>query len=189
MGTLMKKMRTIGMVSETALEDEWQRRASAAAIEAARGIVQVGGPLPPGTPIGRLSDTEWGWALAAMLFAWIRTRAEQAAAEQLDTEQTIRLTGLDPEPWDAGAVAAILPELASTCAIDWSQPLAAWPRDTMIEFLLIAMRLIRKATIARDLSDKGVTRQSNASVIARQANAAAGGPLIAPGDPDDEIGI
>jgi hypothetical protein len=184
----MKKVRTIGVVSDTALEDEWQRRATAAAIEAARGVVQMDGPIPPGTPIGRLSDTEWGWVLAAMLFAWISKRAEQAACEQLDTEQTIRLTALDPEPWDAGAVAAILPELAST-SFDWSQPITAWPRDTMIEFLLIAMRLIRKAMIARDLSDKGVTRQSNASVIARRANAASGGPLMTPDEWNDEIGI
>jgi len=176
------------MVAETALEDEWQRRATAAAIEAARGVVQMDGPIPPGTPIGRLADTEWGWVLAAMLFAWIRTRAEQASCEQLDTEQTIRLTALDPEPWDAGAVAAILPELAST-SFDWSQPITAWPKDTMIEFLLTAMRLIRKATIARDLSDNGITRRAGASTIARQANAAAGGPLMTPDEWNDEIGI
>jgi hypothetical protein len=189
MGALMKKSGTIGTISPSALEDEWQRRATAAAIEAARNVVTLGGPVPPGTPVGRLNDTELGWVLAAMLFAWIRTRAEQAATEQLDIEQTIRLTGLDPEPWDAGAVAAILPELASVCAIDWSQPLAAWPRDTMIEFLLTAMRLIRKAMIARDLSDKGVTRASSASVIARQTNAAAGGPLMTADEWNDEIGI
>jgi hypothetical protein len=188
MGTLMRKLRAIGMVSETALEDEWQRRATAAAIEAARGVVQMDGPIPPGTPIGRLADTEWGWVLAAMLFAWIRTRAEQASCEQLDTEQTIRLTALDPEPWDAGAVAAILPELAST-SFDWSQPITAWPKDTMIEFLLTAMRLIRKANIARDLSDKGVTRASSASTIARQTNAAAGGPLMTADEWNDELGI
>jgi hypothetical protein len=190
MGTLMKKPRTIGMVSPSALEDEWQRRATAAAIEAARGVVKLDGPIPPGTPIGRLSDTEWGWILAAMLFAWISKRAEQAAAEQLDTEQTIRLTGLGPEPWDAGAVVAILPELAAACGgIDWAQPLTAWARDAMVEFLLTAMRLIRKATIARDLSDKGVSHQSNASTIARQANAAAGGPLMTADEWNDELGI
>jgi hypothetical protein len=190
MGTLMKKMRTVGQVSPSALEDEWQRRATAAAIEAARGVVKMGGPIPPGTPIGRLSDTEWGWILAAMLFAWVGTRAEQAAAEQLDTEQAIRLTALDPEPWDAGAVAAILPQLADACSgLDWSKPLTAWPRDIMVEFLLTAMRLIRRATIARDLSDKGVTRQSSASAIARQANAAAGGPLMTADEWNDEIGI
>jgi len=52
----------------------------------------------------------------------------------------------------------------------------------MAEFLLKAMHLIRKAMLARDLSDKGITRRSNASVIARQTNAAAGGPLLAPGE-------
>jgi len=184
----MRTIRTVGMVSETALEDEWLRRATAAAIEAARGVITLGGPVPPATPVGRLNDTELGWVLAAMLFAWISKRAEQAACEQLDTEQTIRMTGLDPEPWDAGCVAAILPELAST-SFDWSQPITAWPKDTMVEFLLTAMRLIRKATIARDLSDKGISRQSNASVIARQTNAAAGGPLMTPDEWNDEIGI
>jgi hypothetical protein len=59
----------------------------------------------------------------------------------------------------------------------------------MIEFLLTAMRLIRKATIARDLSAKGVTRQASASTIARQANAAAGGPLMTPDEWNDEIGL
>jgi len=184
----MRTTRTVGMVSETALEDEWLRRATAAAIEAARGVITLGGPIPPATPVGRLNDTELGWVLAAMLFAWIRTRAEQATAEQLDTEQTIRLTGLDPEPWDAGAVAAILPELAST-SFDGSQPITAWPKDVMIEFLLTAMRLIRKARIARDLSDKGVSRQAGASTIARQANAASGGPLMTPDEWNDEIGL
>src|SRR6516225_9866873 len=88
----MRKARTIGMVSETALEDEWQRRATAAAIEAARGVIAPDGPIPPTTPIGRLSDGEWGWVVAAVLFGWIRVRAEQATAEQLDTEQCIHVT-------------------------------------------------------------------------------------------------
>jgi hypothetical protein len=186
----MKKARTIGQVSPSALEDAWQRRATAAAIEAARGIVQRDGPIPPATPIGRLSDTEWGWVLAAMLFAWIGRRAEQAAAEQLDTEQCIRMTVLDPQPWDAGAVAAILPELADACSgLDWAKPLTAWSRDNIVEFLLKAMPLIRKAMIARDLSDRGISRRSSAATIARQANAAAGGPLMTPDELNDEIGI
>jgi len=186
----MKEARTVGEISISALEDVWQRMATAAAIAAARRIVQVDGPIPPGTPIGRLSDTEWGWVLAAMLFAWISTRAEQATAEQLDTELTIRMVALDPQPWDAGTVAAILPDLADACSgIDWSKPLTAWPKNDIIEFLLKAMPLIRKAMIARDLSDKGITRQSSAATVARQTNAAAGGPLIAPGDPNDEIDL
>src|SRR5262245_41699801 len=190
MGAMMKKVRAIGEVSISALEDEWQRRATADAVAAARGVVELDGPIPLGTPIGRLSDTEWRWIVAAILFAWIGARAQQAAAEQLDTERVIRMTALDPQPWDAGAVAAILPELADACAgiIDWSQPLAQWPRDTMIEFLLKAMPLIRKAMIARDFSDKGVTRKSNTSTIARQANAATGGPLMTPDEWNDELG-
>ena len=50
----------------------------------------------------------------------------------------------------------------------------------MVEFLLAAHALIRKAVIARDLSESGITRKSSASTIARQANAAAGGPLMTP---------
>jgi hypothetical protein len=188
MGVMKGMSHTIGQVSLSALENDWQRRATVVAITGARGVVQAGGPISPGTPIGRLSDVEWGWIVAAVLFGWIQTRAEQAAAEQLDTERTIRMTALDPEPWDAGAVAAILPDLASACEhIDLSKPLPDWPRDTVVEFLLTAMPLIRKAMIARDLSGRGVTQKSSAATVARQANAAAGGPLMAPDELNDEI--
>jgi hypothetical protein len=182
------QMRKVGLVAESAIEDAWQRQATAAAIAAARGVVKHDGPIPPGTPIGRLSDIQWGWIVAAILFAWISIRAEQATTEQLDTERTIRMTALDPQPWDAGAVATILPELAAACPdIDWTQPLGAWPRETMVEFLLVAMQLIRKAMIARDISETGITQKSSADMIARQANAAAGGPLMTPDELNDEI--
>jgi hypothetical protein len=92
----MKRTRTIGQVSLSALEDEWQRRATAVAIADARAVIQADGPIPPNTPIGRLSDIEWGWILAAVLFGWIKTRAEQAAVEQLDTELTVRMTWRAP---------------------------------------------------------------------------------------------
>ena len=105
-------------------------------------------------------------------------RAEQATAENLDAERTIRASALDPDPWDAGAVRAILPDLADACPdIDWSLPLASWSKETITEFLLTALRLIRAAMLARDLSEQGITRKTGASTIARQANAAAGGPL------------
>jgi len=188
MGAMRKIRNPIGQVSLSAIEDQWQRDATAAAIAAARGVVQVDGPIPPGTPIGRLSDSEWSWIVAGVLFAWISKRAEQAAAEQLDTEQTIRMTALDPQPWDAGAVAAILPDLADACSgLDWSKPLAAWSHEDIIALLLKAMPLICNAMIARDFSD--ISRKSSAATIARQANAAAGGPLMTPGELNDEIGI
>jgi hypothetical protein len=186
---MTQRVRKIGLVAESAIEDAWQRQATAAAIAAARGVVKLDGPIPPGTPIGRLGEIEWGWIVAAILFGWISTRAEQAAGEQLDAEQTIRMTGLDPDPWDAGAVAATLSELADTPGIDWLKPFTEWPRETMVEFLTAALALIRKAVIARDLSHKGITRQSSASTLARQANAAAGGPLMTPDELDDPIGL
>jgi hypothetical protein len=147
-------------------EDEWQRRATAAAIAAARKVVAgqapppIGtGKLPGSTPISRLSDVEWGWIVAAVIFGWITARAEQATAEGLDTELTIRTTGFAPDPWDGGAVATILPELADTPGIDWAKPLAEWPRDDMVAFLTAALGLIRKATIARDIGGGTITRK------------------------------
>ena len=96
------------------------------------------------------------------------------------------MTGLEPDPWDAGAVAAILPELADACPdIDWSQPLAAWPRETMVEFLLAALRAHPQGRDRARPQREGITRQSSASTIARQANAAAGGPLMTPDELDD----
>jgi hypothetical protein len=160
-------------MTSSAVEDDWQRRASDAAVAAARNIVLGDdAAVNKNAPVGRLSDVEWGWIVAAILFAWISARAEQAATEELDTEQAIRLTGLDPNPWDAGAIAAILPELARCRGIDWSKPLSDWPRETMIEFLLEALRLVRRGMIARDLGD-GITRKST---IAHHADTAAGEP-------------
>src|SRR5262245_22249653 len=110
-------------------EDQWQERATAAAIAAARKLVTEDTTINKNAPVGRLGDVEWGWIIAAILFAWISTRAEQAAVQELDTEQCIRMTGLDRNPWDAGAIAAILPEVADV-KVDWSKPLCEWPRET-----------------------------------------------------------
>ena len=43
--------------------------------------------------------------------------------------------------------------------------------------------------IARDVSESGITRKSGAATIARQANAAAGGPLMTPNELNDEISL
>ena len=114
----MAKQRTIGIPTADSIDDIWQRRATAAAIAAVRQVID-GGAIPQAAPVGRLTDIELGWLITAGLFAWIRTRAEQATAEGWDTEQTLRTTALDPEPWDAGAVAYVLPELAKLDGIDW----------------------------------------------------------------------
>jgi hypothetical protein len=138
-------------------ENEWLDRATAAAIAAARRVVTRDQVIPISTPIGRLSDVEWGWIVSSIIFAWIGVRAEQATVEGLDVEQSIR-TGVSPDPWDAGAVAAILPKLADAVAIDWSKPLSDWPRETMVQFLSTALGLVGEALAARDRNSAGVTR-------------------------------
>lgn len=183
----MRRCWQIKVPSAAAMEDAWQRRATEAAIAAVRDVTRPGGAIPPGAPVGRLSDTELGWIVAAVLFAWISSRAQQATSEGLDIESTIRATGHELDPWDAGAVAIILPELAEISEIDWSKPLSAWPRETMVEFLMTAFNLIRKAVMARDLGGGTITRHSSASVIARQANAAAGGPLMTSNELNDPV--
>jgi hypothetical protein len=134
-----------------AVEDEWQRRATAAAIESARKL--LGGTIPLGTPVGNLSDYELGWIVMTGICAWISKRAEQASAEGFNlavVEEAIRSTGQSPEPWLGGAVATILPDLADVPGIDWTLPLNDWSRDIMVHFLCAAFDLIRQAVAARD---------------------------------------
>jgi hypothetical protein len=143
MGTLI-----VGELSKK--EDAWQAKATEAAIAAARKIALNSSGLPPMTPVGRLSDLQWGWLVTAAIFGWIQTRCEQAIAEGLDQEEAVRLTGLSPSPCEVAVVRSILPTLADQAAIDWSQPLEACSKDIMVNFLLLAWRLITAAEIARD---------------------------------------
>jgi hypothetical protein len=143
----------------TRRENEWQDRATAAAIAAARRVVLGDAAvIPMNTPIGRLSDTEWGWIATAVIFAWISVRAEQAASVEVDVEKMIR-AGFNPDPWDFGAIASILPKLADHSAdVDWTKPLAEWPRETMVQFLQTALALVRYAIACRDNGGCGITR-------------------------------
>jgi hypothetical protein len=135
----------------TEKEDAWQAKATAAAVAGARKIVALNGAsIPMMTPVGRLSDLQWGWVVTAAIFGWIKTRCEQAIEEGLDQEEAVRLTGLNPSPCDVATIASILPMLADKAAIDWALPLQAWSKDQMTNFLLMAMRLIDAAEIARD---------------------------------------
>jgi len=116
-------------------------------------------------PVGRLSDVEWGWIVTSAIFAWIATHAQQATTEGLDVERCIRMSMLDPNPWDAGMVATILPKLADAPGVDWSKPLAEWSCEQMISFLLAALSLIREATTARDLGGGSITRKSKTNSL------------------------
>ena len=100
-------------------------------------------------PVGRLLDSEWGWIVAAVIFGWVKVRAEQAAVEGLNDEETVIDTALTPNPCDVGKIHAMLPKLAETAAVDWSLPLSAWSKDVMTSFLLLAQQLMDKAEVAR----------------------------------------
>ena len=186
---IMATKRKIGAPTPRALDDIWQRRATAAAIVAVREMIRDGDAIPPATPASQLCDLELGWLIAASLFAWIKTRAEQATAEGWDTEMTLRITGLDPQPWDAGAVESILPELGALPDVDWSKPITSWPKDQMVSFLLEALRLINAAMIARDVGGGITTKGKSLEEMQRVAAAEAGGPLMTPDELNDPIGF
>jgi hypothetical protein len=137
----------MGAISEH--EDDWQAKATAAAIAEARKVATGSGPLV-NTPVGRLSDLQWGWIFAGALFGWITTRYRQAVAEGWDQEEAVQLAGFSPSPADVAVVKSILPMLADQAGIDWSQPLATWSKDAMTDFVLLAWQLIRKADAARE---------------------------------------
>ena len=173
--------------AKASLDDMFQRRATAAAIVAMRELINAGGTFPPATPVSRLSDIELGWLAAAPLFAWIKSRSEQAVAEGWDMEETLRSTSLDPQPWDAGAVETILPDLGNLQGVDWSKPIISWPKDQMVKFLLQAMKLIHAAMIARDIGGGITTKRKSLDEMQRTASAEAGGPLMNPDEMKNEI--
>jgi hypothetical protein len=148
----------------TEREDEWQRRATAAAVAGVRKLTHgKDAVINENMPVGKLNDWQVGWIVAEVLFSWIAVRAEQAASEGLDAERVIRATAYD-RAWDAGAIAAILPQLAEA-SFDWQQPFFTWPRSTMVEFLMEALKLTQTAVIARDFSGRSITRKSSADKL------------------------
>jgi hypothetical protein len=131
-------------------EDDWQAKATAAAVAEARKIVAATGALAK-TPAGRLSDQEWGWIIAAVIFSWITIRHQQAIAEGLGTEEAMRLlNGYSPSPCDVAITRSILPTLADQASIDWEKPLSAWSRDEMTSFVLRAWKLLGTAAAVFD---------------------------------------
>jgi hypothetical protein len=164
----MKERVKFRTLSSTAIEDVWLRRATAAAIENARAVITAD-TVPPNTPIGRLSDVEWGWIANAVLFGWIQTRAEQATKNGIGIEEAVRATNLWPDPWDVGAIASILPELANS-EVDWSKPLTAFSRDEMITLLASVLTLIRKVMIDRDRGQERITRHMPDGVTRQTAS-------------------
>jgi hypothetical protein len=142
------------MTMGTPTEKEWLDKATAAAVAGARRVA------PKGKVTDRLDDQEWGWIVAAVIVGWIQIRVQQAIAEGRDAEEVARWTAFSPDPCDVAVVHSILPTLADKADIDWSQPLAAWPKDMMTRFLLLAWRLIGETETVRDHGPGRILKKS-----------------------------
>jgi hypothetical protein len=140
-------------------EDEWLSKATADAIGGVRKIIAAAEPSIANVPVGRLSETELGWICMAAICGWISSRSEQAISEGGAIEQAILSTGRNPDPCDVAVVTSILPELAATAGVDWSQSLSAWSKNVMTNFLLLAWRLLDQARTARDVGSGKIVKK------------------------------
>lgn len=169
------------------IEADWQARATQSAIDAAKAVISDG--INGRAMISSLSDIEWGWIAAASIFAWIKTKAEQAVEEGVSAEIPIRtMTHRDPAPWEAGAISTILPSLGNLEGVDWSKPVGEWSKDQIVSFAWQIYRLSDGAIQARNdgAADKIVQRLSQPQ-MERENSAAHGGPLMDRKELDDDI--
>jgi hypothetical protein len=151
------------------LEDDWQAKAMASAIAEVRKIAQGSGLQLANTPVGKLSDQQWGWLITAATFGWITTRCQQAIAEGIDQEEAVRMIELSPSPGDVAVIRSILPTLADQVKIDWARPLADWSKDEMTGFLLQAWLLANDAdTVLADGASPKILHKKPAPLVASE---------------------
>lgn len=170
------------------IEADWDQKATQSAIDAARAVVSGEG-INARAQVSSLSEIEWGWIVAAAIFGWIKTKAEQAVAKGRGYDDAIRtMATRDPQPWEAGAVGTILPALGNIQNVDWSKPVGDWSKDQIVGFAWQIYKLADNALAARDegANDKIVQRLSQPQ-MERENSAAHGGPLVARGELDDDI--
>jgi hypothetical protein len=97
------KMKENPMGELTKRENEWLDKATAAAVAGARKIAASRAQIH----VGRLTDHEWSMIVSGAIFGWIEVRVQQAIAEGLDQEQTVRLTKPAKPPPMAGRKPAV----------------------------------------------------------------------------------
>ncbi|WP_155255191.1 hypothetical protein [Bradyrhizobium elkanii] len=166
-------------------DDEWQVRATESAIAACRDLLKGG--INSRATLASLGNIEWGWIAAASVFAWIKVRAEQAVAEGISPEVTIRtMSHQVPGPWEAGAIESILPALGDIKGVDWSKPVGFWSKQEIIRFAFHINILVNKALAARDKAQVGAIVTSNKDTVERLHSAANGGPLMSHAEIHDE---
>ena len=170
------------------IEADWDAKATQSAVDAARAVVSGEGINARAT-IGSLSDIEWGWIAAASIFAWIKTKSEQAVEEGTSYELPIRtMKSRDPQPWEAGAIATILPALGNMQNVDWSKPVGDWSKDQIVSFAWQIHKLCLAALAARDEgSGDKIVRRLNQPEAEREFSALHGEPLLARGELNDDI--
>jgi hypothetical protein len=139
-------------------EDDWQRRAIDAAVAASRRAIAEFGPAMR-TPLDKTSDLQLGWVIVPAIMEWVTKRCEQAVKEGRSREEAVRTFGTDPSPADVAAARSVLTDLADLAKVDWEQPLSAWPKPTMVDFVLLAWKLMNQAEAARD-AGPGIIQQS-----------------------------
>lgn len=170
------------------IETDWEAKATQSAIDAAREVIGANG-INGRAMISSLSELEWGWICAASIFAWIKTKSEQATIDGIGYDIPIRtMTHREPAPWEAGAVSTILPALGELQGVDWSKPIGEWSKDAIVSFAWQIHKLTDAALASRDegASDKIVQKLSRAE-MEREMSAANGGPLLARGELNDDI--
>jgi hypothetical protein len=159
-------------------EDDWQREATASAVASVRRVV-ASGALNGRVQVANLSDIEWGWIACAAIFGWIETKARQAVDEGQGVEATIRaMHDRDPEPWEAGAVATILPGLANIKGLDWNLPVASWSKEQIVSFAWAVHRLTDAAIAARNEGAQDKIVRFTRDIAEREHSAANKGPLM-----------
>jgi hypothetical protein len=170
------------------IENEWMAKATRSAIDAAREVIGEHG-VNGRAMISSLSELEWGWIACAAVFAWIRTKSEQAVAEGVGFDQAIRaMPNRMPQPWDAGTVTAILPALGELNGIDWDKPIGEWSKQQMVSFLWQSHVLVEQALLARDEgAECKITVNSSQAKAERELSARNGGSLLARKEMNDDI--
>lgn len=169
------------------VEADWDVKATQSAIDAAKAVVSGDG-INSRAMISSLSDLEWGWIAAAAIFAWIKTKSQQAVEEGTSYDLPIRaMTNRDPAPWEVGAVETILPALGNL-NLPWEKPIGEWPKPTITSFAWHIHRLSTSALAARD-EGAGCTiaRRLSQNQTERELSSAQGGTLLARTELNDDI--
>lgn len=158
-------------------DDQSIKRSTEAAIASVRSML-ASGSLNGRAALHTLSDTEWGWIVCSIVFSWIKSKAEYAATEGLESEIEIRKLGREPEPWEAGAVQSILPALGGIDRLDWAKPVGDWSKEEIIGFAWHCHRSIDAALARqREASEPAIIRRPYER-LERELTASNGGPLM-----------